>query len=259
MPQKIPALRCVSIQYLKRAMPEKLVIRVVNTQSIKPSQPGAGQVPASPKTVVVYHWHRIMAALAVCVAMTVLIVWGASRLRQPVETAATQPPMPTAAAKPPSNPPVQPPLENAAVAAPPPVEIPQAKADTPPQTAPPPSGPDKPASVVILSKNIKRLQLSNGVNDSGPVDSIESPVPMNEKGLVKVFLYMETEGLKGKVLYHDWLWKGRLIAHARIPVRRDQHTAVSSKFIDRIMVGSWEARVVDERGKVLAQTRFDVR
>ena len=81
---------------------------------------------------------------------------------------------------------------------------------------------------------------------------------MNAKGLIRVYLFMETEGLKGKVLFHDWYWKGKRIAHARIPIKRDANIAASSKFIDRIMMGPWEVKVVDERSRVLAKAAFAV-
>lgn len=111
----------------------------------------------------------------------------------------------------------------------------------------------------IRSPAIHRLQLTSDVKDGMPVDELGGALRMNAKGLLKVFLYMETSGLKGRVLYHDWYWKDRRIAHARVPLRHTPQNAATSKYIDRIMVGPWSVKVVDERNTVYAETRFDVR
>ena len=115
------------------------------------------------------------------------------------------------------------------------------------------------ATVAILSSNIKRAQLTSSVSKDGPVDNIGLTIPMNAQGLLRIYLFMETDGLKGKVLFHDWYWKGKRIAHAHIPVKRNPDTAVSSKFIDRIMVGPWEVKIVDASNRVLAKANFEVR
>ena len=70
---------------------------------------------------------------------------------------------------------------------------------------------------------------------------------------------METADLNGNVLFHDWYWKDKRIAHVQMPIKHDLDTAASSKFIDRIMLGPWEVRIVDESNRVLAKTNFEVR
>ena len=91
------------------------------------------------------------------------------------------------------------------------------------------------------------------------MDHIAQTIPMNDKGLIKVYFFMETVDLNGNVLFHDWYWKDKRIAHVRMPIKHDLDTAASSKFIDRIMVGPWEVRIVDESNRVLAKADFEVR
>ncbi len=114
-------------------------------------------------------------------------------------------------------------------------------------------------AVAVLSNNIKRAQLASNIIGGEPVDSLGPTIAMNERGLLKVFLFIEASGLNGRLLFHDWYWKGKRMAHTRIPIRRDSQTAASSKFIDRIMTGPWEVHLVDARGNILAKAAFDVR
>ena len=263
-------------------MPEKLVIRVVNAPS--PDQ----QDETKPKVIVEYHWTRIIAASILLIALLTGFIWGGlhlfnqsadnlpavyERMAVPVEKA---------------NPPQ---ADNPITAASSAKVSPQASSNNSPSTSSkptasnstpsavqssPPSAPiqqlvgnavvsTQPAqtatesNVAILSGNIKMAQLTSGVHDSQPVDKLGQTIPMNEKGLIRVYLFMETEGVKGNVLFHDWLWKGKRIAHARIPIKRKTHAAASSKFIDRIMLGPWEVKIVDERNRVLAKTAFEVK
>ncbi len=263
-------------------MPEKLVIRVVNAPS--PDQ----QDEPKPKVIVEYHWNRIFVAMVLLVAVLAGLVWGgwhlfkrADNLPVAIESTAnslgtaTQPqaeshiiedlstkgsaakatvnaeatggkpfkidPLPSSSIQSaPLSAPNQQPTEDAVVSA------------QPAQTS-------TESSVAILSDTIKMAQLTSGVRDDKPIDKLSQTIPMNEKGLIRVYLFMETDGLKGNVLFHDWLWKGKRIAHARIPIKRKTHTAASSKFIDRIMLGPWEVKIVDERNRVLAKTAFEVK
>ena len=259
-------------------MPEKLVIRVVNTQNLDQKVK-----PKKANEVVIYHWDRIAAALCIVAALLAGLIFGSVHFfKKPGATPplagepAANPAAPVAKLASPAPEPGRPqnggqtaPLNPAGETKPaapqprptaskPTADIQAEKDVQPPQPASNADATD-PAKVSILSGSIKRAQLTNGIKDEQPQDLAGSTIAMNEKGLVKVYLFMETAGLNGKVLYHDWYWKGKLIAHARIPIKSNAHAAASSKFIDRIMMGPWEVKIVDESGKVLAKTDFEVR
>ena len=222
-------------------MPEKLVIRVVNTQSI--DQKEKIKEPKTPKMVVTYHWKRIFTALSVLIALLSGLVWGGLQLfRKP--SAPPPPAYVTQAAKPVVT--LQ--ATNAETTGSNVKLAPKIVADT---SATP--------SISILSSKIKHAQLTSGIKEDEPVDNIGQIFPMNDKGLIKVYFFMETVDLKGSVLFHDWYWKDKRIAHVRMPIKHDVDTAASSKFIDRIMVGPWEVRIVDESNQVLARANFGVR
>jgi hypothetical protein len=266
-------------------MADKIVIRINNPRPIKPDP------SAPPAQVVVYHWHRIGAALLVVAVVIGAIVAGLRHDRQPPSPAAGLPSSTPAttgkaadteqphsaeadrtmaephegpkASSPPGSAaadPISPRRDGldstaSAVAKPAPAaalpgQPPRSVAATPSPAA---------SGSLIRSPAIRRIQLTSEVHDGAPVDEIRGIIPMNAKGLVKVFLYMETEGLKGRVLFHDWYWKDKRIAHARVPLRHTPQNAATSKYIDRIMTGPWRVVVVDERNTVYAETRFEVR
>jgi hypothetical protein len=266
-------------------MPEKLRIRVINAQSLD-----QGEAP-KPQVVVEYYWNRIIAAVLLIVAVLAGVTVGLlhvfkgsgdkhpealAQAANPVEPASTphadgpilEPPKPMDSAKPVDNAPTGAPKPSTQETALPDKEgvrmpsVTQAEgfAPHPVQSASESVAASSARSTVaIFSSNIKRAQLTSGVSKDEPLDSIGQTIPMNAQGLLRVYLFMETDGLKGKILHHDWYWKGKRIAHARIPVKGNPHTAASSKFIDRIMMGPWEVKIVDERNRVLAQADFEVR
>ena len=233
-------------------MPEKLVIRVVNAQSLK-----SGEEPKKPKEIVIYHWNRIFAALFVLALLLIGLVWGVMHVfnrpdAPPPAAEATAANSQTLTATPqPASP--RPTVSQVA---------------SEPGNKPAPVSPSAPkavadhsakAEVAIFSGSIKRAQLTSGIIEGEPVDQLDQTIAMNDQGLLRVYLFMETADLKGKALFHDWNWKGRRIAHARMPIKSNGQKAVSSKFIDRIMTGPWEDKIVDQSDRVLAKAGFEVR
>ncbi len=222
-------------------MPEKLVIRVVNAQSLK-----SGEEPKKPKEIVIYHWNRIFAALFVLALLLIGLVWGVMHVF--------------------NRPDAPPPAAEAPHSASPRPTVSQVASE--PGNKPAPVSPSAPkavadhsakAEVAIFSGSIKRAQLTSGIIEGEPVDQLDQTIAMNDQGLLRVYLFMETADLKGKALFHDWNWKGRRIAHARMPIKSNGQKAVSSKFIDRIMTGPWEVKIVDQSDRVLAKAGFEVR
>lgn len=241
-------------------MTDKVVIRLINPR------PQDRDEDFAPAPVVVYYWHRIVAAVVVGLLLLMgLVAGGRALLRNGGEElarpaavteaprlSATAPPAVARTAAPPARPLVtDAPVVNAS---------PRKAVETHPvdKAAAHASSAAQSSRVHIQSRNIRRAQLTSNVVNGEPVDEVARVIPMTEKGLVKVYLHTETSGLKGRLLFHDWYWKDRLIAHARVPVRQDRQVLTTSKFIDRIMTGPWQVKIVDEHKKVYAQGNFEV-
>ena len=110
----------------------------------------------------------------------------------------------------------------------------------------------------IKSEKIVRAQLTNGVSKREPVDKLGSSIPMNDQGLIKVFLFTDMHGLKGETLYHEWYLAGKRMARVKINVRNNNVSASSSKFIDKYMMGDWKVNVVNHSGDTLVSAQFIV-
>ena len=297
-------------------MPEKLVIRIINSFSRK-----RGAKQKKPKEIVVYYWNRIFAALFVIIALFAVLIWGGLQISKksiyrptiasvpaanpmetlpaPVINVPTRPvqPAPTpevfADTKTQSTPHKASTLATATLAdteaqsrphkasAPAPATLANTKAQSRPHkastpapaafakaekqstlhkaTTPAPATDFAAATVPAKTPGyIKRVQLTSGIKEGEPVDKLGRKIHMNAKGLIRVYLFMEAIDLEGKVLFHDWYWKCQRMAHVRIPIKSNPQTAASSKYIDRIMVGPWVAKIVDERNRILAKEVFNV-
>lgn len=236
-------------------MTEKVVIRLINP---RPQDLNENLAPAP---VVVYYWHRIAAAAAVGILLLAGLVVGVRALfsspaeeTKPLEASETA--NVASATIRPSAVPAAPKTDAVTT------RSPALSATITPEADPSDKGvqgrSSRPSKVHILSRNIRRAQLTSNVVNGEPTDESARVIPMNDQGLVKVYLHMETTGLKGRLLFHDWYWKDKLIAHARVPVKQDKQVLATSKYIDRLMTGPWQVKVVDEQKKVYAQAAFEV-
>lgn len=241
-------------------MTDKVVIRLINPKS----QEQAVDRDFPPAPQVVYYWHRIAAAVAIVALLLYGLYAGGRALlgsednEEPVQTAEVAAPVaksPQAVTQPAAAP-----IRAEAVAASESAAIKPAPSAAPAveDTAPTQGKTGAPSRVSIQSRNVRRAQLTSNVIKDEPVDQLPKSIPMNEQGLVKVYLYTELGGLKGRVLFHDWYWKDKLIARVRVPVKEDKQVSATSKFIDRIMTGPWKVKVVDSQKKLYAQATFEV-
>lgn len=247
-------------------MTDKVVIRLINPKS-HDQDPDRDYAPVP---VTVYYWHRIAVAIVIAAVLLFGLYAGVRSLfsteerdgSSPVAAAPAQIDAPRAkvtpaAAKPDAAPPKA--EVPAAAVAMKPAET-QAAAPAEPAIEGKASSQQKgaPSRVSIQSRKVRRAQLTSNVLKEEPVDLLPKLIPMPEQGLVKVYLFTELSGLKGQVLFHDWYWKGKLIARVRVPVKEDKQVSATSKFIDRIMTGPWTVKVVDQHKKLYAQASFEV-
>lgn len=115
----------------------------------------------------------------------------------------------------------------------------------------------RPASVLIVNSSITEAVLSLSLNKDKPGEPLSHSVMMGDE-LIKVILYTEMKGLKGKVLYHEWYRNGKRQARVKIPVNVSNQNSYSSKFIDKYMLGQWQVKVVDASGEPYVLADFEV-
>jgi hypothetical protein len=61
------------------------------------------------------------------------------------------------------------------------------------------------ARIVIENDGITRALLTQEIKDQEPQGSIPFELALPDEGIVKVILFTEMHGLRGKKLYHEWL------------------------------------------------------
>ncbi len=112
--------------------------------------------------------------------------------------------------------------------------------------------------IQVFTSGFQRVQLTSALKNKEPVDEIDSVLYMNEQGLIRVYLFTEMSGLKGKTFYHNWYLGEKQMARVKVPAYSQLTRASSSKFIDRFMKGNWRVEIDDGSGLVVATAEFSV-
>jgi|AntDeeMinimDraft_6_1070357.scaffolds.fasta_scaffold00909_2 Protein of unknown function (DUF2914). len=116
-----------------------------------------------------------------------------------------------------------------------------------------------PSRVEILSDKLVRARLTRNVVNREPVGVAPALIPMNARGLIRVFLFTELDGLKGQMIHHDWYLNNQRMARVTMRPQGERITASSSKYIDQHMRGDWRVEVITDQGEPLARSEFEVR
>ena len=103
-----------------------------------------------------------------------------------------------------------------------------------------------------------RAQLSTGLEEKEPIDEIPNALMMDSDGLIRIYLFTEIRGMKGRLHFHDWYLEDERVARVEIRPSVDPMRASSAKYIDRHMLGDWRVEVVTEEGELLAKGAFSV-
>lgn len=116
----------------------------------------------------------------------------------------------------------------------------------------------EPSPIHISNPGIIQAQLSANINDARSVDITGHEVSMSGQNVIKVILFTEMDGLRGRVLYHDWYRNNIRQARVKIPVNVSPQRSTSSKYINQQMLGAWQVKVVDETDTLYLQADFNV-
>lgn len=114
------------------------------------------------------------------------------------------------------------------------------------------------ALVDIRNDAISLAVLTRELKQGVPGRPIPYELGLPKEGIVKVMLFTEMQGLKGKTLYHEWYRNGVRQARVKIPVNVTTQRSYSSKFINTLMLGDWQVKVVDEHAELFIVADFKV-
>ena len=116
----------------------------------------------------------------------------------------------------------------------------------------------KPTAKVSGKNNISRAFLAKGLKEKEPEGIIESPVVVNNKSMTKIYYFTEILNMEGEVLYHYWMWDGKIEFEKELKIWGNRWRASTLKMIPFSKTGQWQARIVNEEGDILNEIEFDV-
>ncbi|MFT6904474.1 MAG: hypothetical protein ACJAS1_001128 [Oleiphilaceae bacterium] len=114
------------------------------------------------------------------------------------------------------------------------------------------------ALVDIRNDAITLAVLTRELRKDVPGRPIPYELSLPKEGIVKVMLFTEMQGLKGQTIFHEWYRNGVRQARVKIPVNIATQRSYSSKFINMLMLGDWQVKVVDENAELFIAADFKV-
>ncbi|TVP55607.1 MAG: DUF2914 domain-containing protein [Halomonadaceae bacterium] len=112
--------------------------------------------------------------------------------------------------------------------------------------------------ITLHSEHITQAQLTPSLDNKAPTERLGQQIFMNERGLIRIYLFTEMEGLNTRRVFFDWYLEDERQARVTVRPHLDQMRASTSKFIDRNMLGNWEVRVVLADDTLLTSAHFEV-
>ncbi len=116
----------------------------------------------------------------------------------------------------------------------------------------------KPGEGGILSAQVERFMLTNGIAKREPQAGIEAIRPDSANNdMVTVYAFSEVSGLQGQTLRYRWSRDGKVVATVKVGVGGNSWRSYSSKFVSSTMQGNWRVELLDASGEVLAFREFE--
>jgi hypothetical protein len=114
-----------------------------------------------------------------------------------------------------------------------------------------------PGETRLLSKQVKRFLLTDGVRNREPMGGLTDVVPKPaDSGVLAVYAYSDVEGMAGKTLHYRWILDGKIRAEVRVGVGSDRWRSYSSKIVTGKMRGPWRVELTSGRKELLAEAEF---
>jgi len=107
-----------------------------------------------------------------------------------------------------------------------------------------------------LHSNISRASLVRGMKDKEPYGDVELPFLVNSEQAERLFYFTEINNMKGDTAFHEWLKDGKSIYKRKIKIRGNRWRVSTSKLFNNKHVGEWQARTLNQQGKVLNKITF---
>ena len=115
-----------------------------------------------------------------------------------------------------------------------------------------------PATPAAASESGIRAQLTSGLADLEPTDTLSESLVLAPGETRRVYFFTEASGMTGERVIHRWQREGVIVTELPFVVADDPWKIYSSKNILAEQDGEWEVAIVAEDGSVLETKTFQI-
>ncbi len=105
---------------------------------------------------------------------------------------------------------------------------------------------------------ITRDLLTTKIDRNEPVGQVELPLRIGKSEKLGLYYFAELKGMKGKVVFHEWLLNDNLVSRKKVNISADPWRTSSKQVIAYTMNNDWKVRLVDEAGNNLSEKAFNL-
>lgn len=105
---------------------------------------------------------------------------------------------------------------------------------------------------------LARAQLTSDVQNREPVDALSGTVSLENSPSQQVFFFTELRDFKDRQVFHRWEHDGEVVADVELKIGSQTWRTYSSKNLASNDTGHWRVSVVDDTGKTLHVTEFQL-
>jgi len=113
-------------------------------------------------------------------------------------------------------------------------------------------------SIKVPITDVVRALLTTSIINKEPVDNMVFPLILNKDKAKNVYYFTEIINRKGQYLFHQWFRNDKLIYKRKISILGNRWRAATSKLIPYSKTGMWTVRLVDKKGFILNEIKFEV-
>lgn len=105
---------------------------------------------------------------------------------------------------------------------------------------------------------LARAQLTSDIQNREPVDALSGTVTLENSPSQQVFFFTELRDFKDRQVSHRWEHDGKVVADVELKIGSQAWRTYSSKNLASNDTGHWRVSVVDDTGKTLHVTEFQL-
>lgn len=105
--------------------------------------------------------------------------------------------------------------------------------------------------------NVVRAQLTSGIQQREPIDSIDQ-ISLAQKASRPIFFFLHLQEFKNEKIIVEWFYQDKRIAKVTLQTGGDDWRTYSSKMLNKARLGLWRVVAIDQSGNLLAERSFKV-